>query len=169
MHGIMLLYQMVYTKTSQPYATSPIRFKIKPTNAIPNLTNISMSIRSSTCIVCTRQDVSAMPATREDLRTGGIKCEPDMIHVRPIILNFISIGQKFKRHCMQMSPKFHIHGLTAGIGSNLIVVLIRKIKIGDVFFFVISNNISFWNESPVSMLPVLKKLIAGGLRIWIYR
>ncbi|CAL5212497.1 unnamed protein product [Lathyrus oleraceus] len=31
-----------------------------------------------------------------------------------------------------------------------------------------SNNISFWNESPVSMLPVLKKLIAGGLRIWIY-
>ncbi|WJX45057.1 Serine carboxypeptidase-like 34 [Trifolium repens] len=31
-----------------------------------------------------------------------------------------------------------------------------------------SNNISFWNDSPVSMLPVLKKLIAGGLRIWVY-
>ncbi|CAJ2679661.1 unnamed protein product [Trifolium pratense] len=31
-----------------------------------------------------------------------------------------------------------------------------------------SNNISFWNDSPVSMLPVLKKLIAGGLRVWVY-
>ncbi|GLT96631.1 hypothetical protein SLE2022_142390 [Rubroshorea leprosula] len=26
-----------------------------------------------------------------------------------------------------------------------------------------------WNDSPFSMLPIIRKLIAGGLRIWIYR
>jgi len=37
------------------------------------------------------------------------------------------------------------------------------------YVFVLSNNITFWNDAPVSMLPVLKKLIAGGIRIWVYR
>ncbi|KAK7341303.1 hypothetical protein VNO80_24229 [Phaseolus coccineus] len=31
-----------------------------------------------------------------------------------------------------------------------------------------SDNITFWNDSPQSILPVLKKLIAGGIRIWVY-
>ncbi|KAH1141261.1 hypothetical protein GYH30_032494 [Glycine max] len=31
-----------------------------------------------------------------------------------------------------------------------------------------SDNITFWNDSPQSMLPVIKKLIAGGVRIWVY-
>ncbi|KAK7404344.1 hypothetical protein VNO78_05162 [Psophocarpus tetragonolobus] len=31
-----------------------------------------------------------------------------------------------------------------------------------------SNSIEFWNDSPQSMLPVIKKLIEGGIRIWIY-
>ncbi|XP_061362710.1 serine carboxypeptidase-like 34 [Gastrolobium bilobum] len=31
-----------------------------------------------------------------------------------------------------------------------------------------SNNISFWSDAPQSMLPVIRKLIAGGIRIWIY-
>ncbi|KAG4988221.1 hypothetical protein JHK85_031204 [Glycine max] len=31
-----------------------------------------------------------------------------------------------------------------------------------------SDNITFWNDSPQSMLPVIKKLIAGGIRIWVY-
>ncbi|GLT49967.1 hypothetical protein SLA2020_234870 [Shorea laevis] len=31
-----------------------------------------------------------------------------------------------------------------------------------------SNNISFWADSPFSMLPVIKKLIDGGLRAWVF-
>lgn len=31
-----------------------------------------------------------------------------------------------------------------------------------------SNNITFWKDAPSSILPVIKKLIAGGLRIWVY-
>lgn len=31
-----------------------------------------------------------------------------------------------------------------------------------------SDNITFWNDAPSSILPVLKKLIAGGIRIWVY-
>ncbi|KAK6796260.1 hypothetical protein RDI58_003961 [Solanum bulbocastanum] len=31
-----------------------------------------------------------------------------------------------------------------------------------------SNNISFWNDAPFSMLPTMKKLIDGGLRVWVY-
>ncbi|KAI7994332.1 Serine carboxypeptidase-like 34 [Camellia lanceoleosa] len=32
-----------------------------------------------------------------------------------------------------------------------------------------SDNITFWSDAPSSMLPLIKKLIAEGLRIWIYR
>ncbi|KAI3941613.1 hypothetical protein MKX01_018203 [Papaver californicum] len=31
-----------------------------------------------------------------------------------------------------------------------------------------SDNITFWNDSPASILPVIKKLVQGGLRIWVY-
>eukprot|EP00257_Ricinus_communis_P017073 XP_015575420.1 serine carboxypeptidase-like 34 [Ricinus communis] len=31
-----------------------------------------------------------------------------------------------------------------------------------------SNNITFWNDAPASILPIIKKLIAGGIRIWVY-
>ncbi|KAJ1422103.1 Serine carboxypeptidase, serine active site [Sesbania bispinosa] len=31
-----------------------------------------------------------------------------------------------------------------------------------------SDNITFWNDAPHSTLPVIKKLIAGGIRIWVY-
>ncbi|XP_055806554.1 serine carboxypeptidase-like 34 isoform X2 [Solanum dulcamara] len=31
-----------------------------------------------------------------------------------------------------------------------------------------SNNISFWSDAPFSMLPTIKKLIDGGLRVWVY-
>ncbi|XP_058004559.1 serine carboxypeptidase-like 34 isoform X2 [Hevea brasiliensis] len=31
-----------------------------------------------------------------------------------------------------------------------------------------SDNITFWDDSPASILPILKKLIAGGIRIWVY-
>ncbi|KAG2398052.1 hypothetical protein LR48_Vigan08g190200 [Vigna angularis] len=31
-----------------------------------------------------------------------------------------------------------------------------------------SNAIQDWNDSPASILPVIKKLAAGGLRIWVY-
>lgn len=31
-----------------------------------------------------------------------------------------------------------------------------------------SNNISFWNDAPASMLPVIRKLINGGLRVWVF-
>ncbi|XP_061362709.1 serine carboxypeptidase-like 34 [Gastrolobium bilobum] len=31
-----------------------------------------------------------------------------------------------------------------------------------------SNNISFWSDAPQSMLPVIRKLIAGGIRVWVY-
>ncbi|KAH1158409.1 hypothetical protein AAZX31_11G098200 [Glycine max] len=31
-----------------------------------------------------------------------------------------------------------------------------------------SDTITFWNDAPQSMLPVIKKLIAGGIRIWVY-
>ncbi|KAL2484976.1 Serine carboxypeptidase-like 34 [Abeliophyllum distichum] len=31
-----------------------------------------------------------------------------------------------------------------------------------------SNNISFWRDAPASILPTISKLIAGGLRIWVY-
>ncbi|OMP05741.1 Peptidase S10, serine carboxypeptidase [Corchorus olitorius] len=32
-----------------------------------------------------------------------------------------------------------------------------------------SDVIVNWNDAPASMLPTLKKLIAGGLRIWVFR
>ncbi|KAJ9691541.1 hypothetical protein PVL29_013654 [Vitis rotundifolia] len=31
-----------------------------------------------------------------------------------------------------------------------------------------SNNISFWNDAPASILPIIKKLVDGGLRIWVF-
>ncbi|KAJ8769880.1 hypothetical protein K2173_008962 [Erythroxylum novogranatense] len=31
-----------------------------------------------------------------------------------------------------------------------------------------SDNITFWRDSPPSILPIIKKLVAGGLRIWVY-
>ncbi|CAN4105495.1 unnamed protein product [Withania somnifera] len=31
-----------------------------------------------------------------------------------------------------------------------------------------SNNITFWNDAPSSMLPTIKKLIDSGLRVWVY-
>ncbi|KAL2509769.1 Serine carboxypeptidase-like 34 [Forsythia ovata] len=31
-----------------------------------------------------------------------------------------------------------------------------------------SNNITFWSDAPSSILPIISKLIAGGLRIWVY-
>uniref|UniRef100_A0A7N0VKN4 Carboxypeptidase n=1 Tax=Kalanchoe fedtschenkoi TaxID=63787 RepID=A0A7N0VKN4_KALFE len=31
-----------------------------------------------------------------------------------------------------------------------------------------SKKISFWQDAPQSILPVIKKLIAGGLRIWVF-
>ncbi|KAJ4710457.1 Carboxypeptidase [Melia azedarach] len=31
-----------------------------------------------------------------------------------------------------------------------------------------SNHISFWNDAPSSILPTIRKLKAGGLRIWVY-
>jgi len=26
-----------------------------------------------------------------------------------------------------------------------------------------------WNDSPATILPILKKLMAAGLRVWVYR
>ncbi|KAM6566691.1 hypothetical protein CsatA_025819 [Cannabis sativa] len=31
-----------------------------------------------------------------------------------------------------------------------------------------SEKIEFWKDAPASVLPIIKKLIAGGLRIWVY-
>ncbi|KAF6164818.1 hypothetical protein GIB67_017144 [Kingdonia uniflora] len=31
-----------------------------------------------------------------------------------------------------------------------------------------STNISFWDDAPSSILPIIRKLRAGGLRIWVY-
>ncbi|KAK3408687.1 hypothetical protein EUGRSUZ_J00874 [Eucalyptus grandis] len=31
-----------------------------------------------------------------------------------------------------------------------------------------SNNISFWSDAPASILPIIRKLIQGGLRVWVY-
>ncbi|XP_070055923.1 serine carboxypeptidase-like 34 [Nicotiana tomentosiformis] len=31
-----------------------------------------------------------------------------------------------------------------------------------------SDNITFWSDAPSSMLPTIKKLIDGGLRVWVY-
>lgn len=31
-----------------------------------------------------------------------------------------------------------------------------------------SDTITFWNDAPPSILPIIKKLIKGGLRIWVY-
>lgn len=31
-----------------------------------------------------------------------------------------------------------------------------------------SDNITFWNDAPASTLPIIKKLVQGGLRIWVY-
>ncbi|KAK4743024.1 hypothetical protein SAY87_001025 [Trapa incisa] len=31
-----------------------------------------------------------------------------------------------------------------------------------------SSNITFWNDAPLSILPIIRKLRAGGLRIWIF-
>ncbi|KAI3982886.1 hypothetical protein MKX01_010369 [Papaver californicum] len=31
-----------------------------------------------------------------------------------------------------------------------------------------SDNITFWNDAPASTLPIIRKLVQGGLRIWVY-
>uniref|UniRef100_A0A6N2LYM9 Carboxypeptidase n=1 Tax=Salix viminalis TaxID=40686 RepID=A0A6N2LYM9_SALVM len=31
-----------------------------------------------------------------------------------------------------------------------------------------ADNITFWSDAPQSILPIIKKLIAGGIRIWVY-
>lgn len=31
-----------------------------------------------------------------------------------------------------------------------------------------NDNITFWSDAPSSILPVIRKLVAGGLRIWVY-
>ncbi|KAJ9553951.1 hypothetical protein OSB04_017996 [Centaurea solstitialis] len=31
-----------------------------------------------------------------------------------------------------------------------------------------SDTISFWNDAPASILPTIKKLVAGGIRVWVY-
>ncbi|KAL9241351.1 hypothetical protein vseg_015473 [Gypsophila vaccaria] len=31
-----------------------------------------------------------------------------------------------------------------------------------------SNSITFWNDAPQSILPIIKKLVNGGLRIWVF-
>lgn len=31
-----------------------------------------------------------------------------------------------------------------------------------------SDNITFWSDAPASILPIIKKLIDGGLRVWIF-
>ncbi|OVA09287.1 Peptidase S10 [Macleaya cordata] len=31
-----------------------------------------------------------------------------------------------------------------------------------------SDNITFWSDAPASILPIIKKLVQGGLRIWVY-
>ncbi|KAH9771683.1 Carboxypeptidase [Citrus sinensis] len=31
-----------------------------------------------------------------------------------------------------------------------------------------SDKISFWSDAPPSILPIIKKLIRGGLRVWVY-
>ncbi|KAH8507963.1 hypothetical protein H0E87_010207 [Populus deltoides] len=31
-----------------------------------------------------------------------------------------------------------------------------------------SEDITFWSDAPQSILPIIKKLIAGGIRIWVY-
>lgn len=31
-----------------------------------------------------------------------------------------------------------------------------------------SDNVTFWEDAPASILPVIRKLIAGGLRIWVF-
>jgi len=32
-----------------------------------------------------------------------------------------------------------------------------------------SEVIRKWNDSPATVLPILKKLMAAGLRVWVYR
>ncbi|THG20018.1 hypothetical protein TEA_008552 [Camellia sinensis var. sinensis] len=31
-----------------------------------------------------------------------------------------------------------------------------------------NDNITFWSDAPFSILPIIKKLIAGGVRVWVY-
>lgn len=33
----------------------------------------------------------------------------------------------------------------------------------------ISDNTTSWGDAPTSMLPTINKLIAGGVRVWVYR
>ena len=45
----------------------------------------------------------------------------------------------------------------------------NSICINVVSFVLVHSNIIKWNDSPPSILPVIKKLAAAGLRIWVYR
>ncbi|KAL0288398.1 UNVERIFIED_CONTAM: Serine carboxypeptidase-like 34, partial [Sesamum angustifolium] len=31
-----------------------------------------------------------------------------------------------------------------------------------------SDNITFWRDAPTSILPIIKKLIAAGQRVWVF-
>lgn len=36
-------------------------------------------------------------------------------------------------------------------------------------FLCCSEVIRKWNDSPATVLPIFKKLMAAGLRVWVYR
>ncbi|KAL0383059.1 UNVERIFIED_CONTAM: Serine carboxypeptidase 24 [Sesamum calycinum] len=57
-------------------------------------------------------------------------------------------GRTCRRPCMQILPGFHINGRLAGMHCD-----------------VLGRN---WKDSEASMLPTYKKLIAAGLRIWVF-
>lgn len=112
-------------------------------------------------------------------RRTGIRCLQAMIPAFRITVRRTSTAQMFRRPFMPMWQGWTTTGLIAGIittnkrgkfatyltwilypstGSNLQVSVCNG-----------SDVLTNWTDSPATMLPTIRKLIDGGLRVWVYR
>ena len=114
-------------------------------------------------------------------RKDGLRSQQAMIHAIIIMWKPTSIGRMFKKHYMPMSQKSPTGGLFAGnciFWSHKTFFAKGRWRQHQYFFTITNIKLGFsnstpilrsWQDAPHSMVPTLNKLVAGGLRIWIYR
>ncbi|KAI7987781.1 Serine carboxypeptidase-like 34 [Camellia lanceoleosa] len=135
-----------------------------PNNNSPEDSKIPMS-RSK---IANQQIPSLEAEVTESAQHSSKKPQNSQPRIRTI---FLSTGSKDSHNSSHMSstlPKKAMH-----IGNALLDDEIDQTWMINYAWdhAIISNhldNITFWSDAPFSMLPIIKKLIAGGLRVWVY-
>lgn len=111
-------------------------------------------------------------------RADGIRNRQVMILVSRSTARCTSTEKMFKKLFMPMSPRLVTIGLTAGTGFcwHALQDLSENTKfLGclwssfESLWHSSSDVITRWNDAPASVLPVIRKLIHGGIRVWVFR